>query len=1165
MFATITKGPINAFHLKIFFTALFIVSIFSLYSKASAAIWFVSADLGASGNGTTWNNAFLTIQEAVNTASEDDEIWVKKGTYSLSSQINVDKTICIYGGFNGSETQRNQRDWSNNVTTIDGQDSVFHCFYITSDAAIDGFTITGGNANGSSPDYRGGGIYVYHSSPSITNCIILKNSADFGGGIYNRDSSPTITNCILTSNSAISYGGGINNYKSSPIITNCTISENIASSGSGIYNYQSSPAITNCIISENNSTEWGGGIYNKESYPNIANCSFTDNAAKFGGGILNDIESSSTINNCNFNGNSATNSGGGMYINTSSPTLTNCSLSDNSATYGGALYNDNSSPAIVNCTLSENSATNYGGGIRNKESSTPTITNCILWANTAPDGPEIYNDDTSNPTITYCDVQGGYEGEGNINSDPLFADPSNDDFHLQATSPCIDKGNNNTAGIPDTDFEGDPRIVDGDNDDTATVDMGIDECTPLNDPPKANAGPDRTVNEGATVILDGSSSSDSDDGIASYQWTQTTGPSVNLSDTASSKPNFTAPSGGITLIFELSVTDNGGLSSTDTVTITVTASTTPDNVWFVDIDVTITGDGKSWNNAFLTIQEAVYAANEDDEIWVKKGTYSLSSQIYIDEAVGIYGGFNGSETQRDQRDWATNVTKVDGQDSVYHCFHITSDAAIDGFTITGGNANGSLPDHRGGGIYVYKSSPGITNCIISENNADIGGGIYNKESSPEITKCILSGNSAKMNGGGIFNSKSFPTISDCSISENTANYGGGIYNFQSSPTITNCAILGNITTDVGGAVMNYESTPNINSCTISENSADQKGGGIYNHESPSNITDCTLSGNSAYRGGGIYNEVQSSPNIINCVLTDNSAEYGGGIYSYNSSPKVSIVIITKNSSKYGGGIYSLGSSITLTNCNLSENMATTAGGGIYNMASSFSTITNCILWEDIAPDGPEIHNDTSSTTTATYCDIQGGYEGEGNINANPLFFNPSESNFHLRATSPCIDRGNNSIPGISVTDFEGDSRIVDGDNNGTVTIDMGADEYVDNDRDGLPDYWEMAYFDNLNQGSDDDYDGDGRGNIEEYQQGTNPASVADGDVAPLGNRDGKVNVGDALVALRFALTLETPTQEDIAHGDVAPLDAQGKPSPDGVINVGDALVILRKALGIIGF
>jgi len=83
---------------------------------------------------------------------------------------------------------------------------------------------------------------------------------------------------------------------------------------------------------------------------------------------------------------------------------------------------------------------------------------------------------------------------------------------------------------------------------------------------------------------------------------------------------------------------------------------------------------------------------------------------------------------------------------------------------------------------------------------------------------------------------------------------------------------------------------------------------------------------------------------------------------------------------------------------------------------------------------------------------------------------------------------------------------------------------------------------------------------------TDPSAViSDGDVAPLGNRDGQVNVGDALVALRFALLLETPTQEDMQHGDVAPLDINGKPDPDGQITVGDALVILRKALKLIEF
>ena len=79
------------------------------------------------------------------------------------------------------------------------------------------------------------------------------------------------------------------------------------------------------------------------------------------------------------------------------------------------------------------------------------------------------------------------------------------------------------------------------------------------------------------------------------------------------------------------------------------------------------------------------------------------------------------------------------------------------------------------------------------------------------------------------------------------------------------------------------------------------------------------------------------------------------------------------------------------------------------------------------------------------------------------------------------------------------------------------------------------------------------------------SQTPDGDVAPLGARDGTVNVGDALVALRFALGLESPTPDDSIHADVAPLDADNKPNPDGVITVGDALVILRKALGLVYF
>jgi hypothetical protein len=122
-----------------------------------------------------------------------------------------------------------------------------------------------------------------------------------------------------------------------------------------------------------------------------------------------------------------------------------------------------------------------------------------------------------------------------------------------------------------------------------------------NQPPTADAGPDQTVAEEDTVTLDGLNSSDPDDGIASYLWTQTAGTSVTLSDTATVQPTFTAPDvgdSGESLTFQLEVTDNGGLKDTDAcivnvsgVNIVPTADAGPDQT--VEEGVTVTLDGAS--------------------------------------------------------------------------------------------------------------------------------------------------------------------------------------------------------------------------------------------------------------------------------------------------------------------------------------------------------------------------------------------------------------------------------------------------------------------------------------------------------------------------------------------------------------------------------------------
>lgn len=108
------------------------------------------------------------------------------------------------------------------------------------------------------------------------------------------------------------------------------------------------------------------------------------------------------------------------------------------------------------------------------------VTNCILW-NDSP--VEIYNYGGGTITVTYSCVQGGWSGTGNIDLDPLFADPLNDDYHITAVSRCIDAGDNSAPLLPEMDFEGDPRMFPGNGKGYAIgfaspaviVDMGADE------------------------------------------------------------------------------------------------------------------------------------------------------------------------------------------------------------------------------------------------------------------------------------------------------------------------------------------------------------------------------------------------------------------------------------------------------------------------------------------------------------------------------------------------------------------------------------------------------------------------------------------------------------------------------------------------------------------
>ena len=186
-----------------------------------------------------------------------------------------------------------------------------------------------------------------------------------------------------------------------------------------------------------------------------------------------------------------------------------------------------------------------------------------------------------------------------------------------------------------------------------------------------------------------------------------------------------------------------------------------------------------------------------------------------------------------------------------------------------------------------------------------------------------------------------------------------------------------------------------------------------------------------YTGGGIFCG-SSAPTITNCMITNNYAYLGGGIYLRASTPTIMNCMIVRNRATgfiHGGGaLYLEDSSPTITHCTVGSNFAGQYGGGIFCWSSS-PTITNSILWGDFSIYDPEIHVRTGSPVV-TYSDVEGGWSGEGNIDANPSF--AGGVTFHLRPGSPCVDSGTDA--GV-YTDMDGQRRPWG------AGFDMGADEF----------------------------------------------------------------------------------------------------------------------------
>ncbi len=228
------------------------------------------------------------------------------------------------------------------------------------------------------------------------------------------------------------------------------------SGGAGMMNDEGSPVIRNCVFT--GGSGFGGGVTNCfHGSPTFNGCLFANNRGPFGGGLANFLVDNAAIINCRFTANTAFPfDGGGVGNIESSSAFINCIFTGNTAASGGGMRNlRNSVPLVINCTFSDNSASaSPGGAISSRDTSFAIVANSVLWAN-SPGEIE------GTAAVSYSNVQGGFTGTGNIDSDPLFVDPANGDYHLSPGSPSIDAGDNTTVPLGvTTDLDGNPRYID---------------------------------------------------------------------------------------------------------------------------------------------------------------------------------------------------------------------------------------------------------------------------------------------------------------------------------------------------------------------------------------------------------------------------------------------------------------------------------------------------------------------------------------------------------------------------------------------------------------------------------------------------------------------------------------------------------------------------------
>jgi len=960
----------------------FIFLAFFGFAQTPDANGILYVKKGSTGNGSAWNNAIGELADALKAAKSNtaiQQIWVAAGTYkplynhnlapagpyaSQSLVFLLVKDVKLYGGFAGNENAVSQRNLSvvanqtilngdindNDVVNGEGQslyisgnyyDNTEHVVVSAGDvgdAELNGFVIKRGNAvwesnrgtstiNGASVSYdTGGGMSIVDSSPTVRFCTFTENYGDSGGGLYVNGGEAKILSCTFIRNKA-SRGGGAY-FEGKATVDLCTFSKNYANYGGGTHIGWISVSYPS----------GGQPIVNYKGPETISRSTFTENYAASAGGGIKSLGFTNFVS-CAITNNKSQYAGAALTLEqnlaSTSISITNCLIANNKSNNKIALYivsgNNNTGKAhLLNCTLYGNDDTKVSGSID------IPISNCILWKN-----GDIIHEQPNRLSVKNSLIEGRSQtNDGNIDAsqvsqEQLFINATGSDWSLRSRSIAVDAGNDeiyeqadgnasNNSLTTDNDLRGSIRRI-GNH-----IDLGAFEYTVI-------------------------------------------------------------PSNGIAYV------KKGG-----------------------------SGNGSSWENAVSELADALKAAKTNTaikEIWVAKGTYKpmysaedtkfgtnqgRDNSFFLVVGVKVYGGFAGTETTLAQRDLSitANSTTLSGDfnnddiitgkgqslsitnnsENAYHVV-ISADnstgAFLDGFTITGGNANTNAT-FTVSGQTIYRTA---------------GGGMAIHGASPSLNNLKIYGNSASISGGGVYLYDASPALNQVYVGKNV---GGGIGTAFGAPSLTKVVLEGNNALYGGGINISSNASPILEDVSLLANYASGNGGGVQ------------ITGNATI----VFNRVS--------FVQNETAGSGGAAFISYSSPKFVNVAFTGNRAQKGGALYALGnlSAPLFTNCTFKANQAT-GGQAIYAWETADIALNNCIVWKDTGFTGNNNLEENNSSFILKNTMLQ--YPGNGFdinldmastalLNKDPLFGNGADNiagtnddEFNLKPGSLAIGVGDNAL------------------------------------------------------------------------------------------------------------------------------------------------------------